>query len=73
MRSKNAYRIAGKISLGLLLLGGVVALTVPVIRKKMWFVGRPRALLLSREHNVVLNTPAAEEVSIVQTRCHPGI
>lgn len=73
MRSRNTYHLAGKISLALVLLGGVVALTLPAIRKRIWFTGKPGALLLSKEHNVVLNTPVAEEVSIVQTRCHPGI
>lgn len=73
MRSKNAYRIAGKISLALVLLGGVVALTLPAIRKRIWVIGKPGTLLLPKEHNVVLHAPVAEEVSIVQTRCHPGI
>lgn len=72
MRTKNSYHIAGKISLGLILLGGVLALTVPAIRKKTWYVGSPSPLLV-KEHNIVLENPAVEEVSIVQTRCHPGI
>lgn len=73
MRTKNSYRIAGKLSLGLILLGGALVLTVPAIRKRIWFAGKPSTLLLAKEHNVVLENPAVEEVSIVQTRCHPGI
>ena len=73
MYARHLYRIAGKLSLAVFLLSGAFALTLPVIRKKIHTHRRTSKLRQPKEHDIVINPPLTEEVSIIQARRHPGI
>ena len=62
-----------KLSFGLLLMGGTILLLSPGIRKSVRTLKHNLDSKSDREYNVVMQPPANEEVSVIQTRVHPGI